>query len=325
MLRAIGDVSGNIFSYISPLGLILRTAPYSNNNPWPILVIFALSIITGLGALYLNSVRDLGSGVASSKPGRKEASKFLQSTTGLTLRLLRPMIIGWGIALFLLGAAFGSVFGDITTFLEGHEFLQQFFLQEGVTYTIEEQFLTFLIAICSVILTIPPLIAIIKVYVEEKRGRLDNILSKKVSRNKILGNYLFVSIISSISSVLLYTFGIWLSSLFVMSEPLALSTVILSGLVYLPGIWLMVCIALVLIAFIPKMVSLIWIYLGASFILIYLGEILRIPEWVEKLTPFEHIPMYPVEGFSIVPLVVMMLLSAIMCIIGFYGYNKRDI
>ena len=59
LVRGAGDVAENVLSYISPLGLILRTAPYAYNNIWPVLIVTGLGIITALIAFRLNSIRDL--------------------------------------------------------------------------------------------------------------------------------------------------------------------------------------------------------------------------------------------------------------------------
>ena len=324
LLRGLGDVAENILSYISPLGLIMRTAPFAYDNLWPILVVLGLSIIAIFAAFYLNSTRDLGAGLVAAKPGRKEASKFLQSPFTLALRLLKFTLIGWGITILILGLSYGSIFGDIENFLEGNEMLQQMFLHNDA-FTFEEQFLTVIVSMYAIIITVPVLIVLLKVYSEEKKGRLEHIYSKKISRSHVLTNYLIISLASSIDFALLFTFGLWLAAFSVMAEPLSLITVLISGLVYLPAVWFMIGLTLLLIGFAPKLIKLIWFYIGASFVVVYLGDILQFPDWIEKLAPFGHISTYPVESINVIPLVVLTILSIVMGIVGFYGYNKRDI
>jgi len=127
MIRAIGDVGENILSYISPLGIVMKTEIYYNNYWWPILILLVLAVIIFLLAFKLNGIRDLGAGLVAAKPGRKEASGFLQTPIGLTMRLLRPTFIGWGIAAFLMGVSYGSIFGYIEVCIEGRELMQQIF------------------------------------------------------------------------------------------------------------------------------------------------------------------------------------------------------
>ena len=95
ILRGIGDVGNEILSLISPLGLILRTEVYVNNYWWPVVVTIGVSIIIFGVALYLSSIRDVGAGFISTRPGRKSASRLLTSPLGLSLRLQRtPLLLG---------------------------------------------------------------------------------------------------------------------------------------------------------------------------------------------------------------------------------------
>jgi ABC-2 type transport system permease protein len=87
LLRAIGDVSNEILSWFSPLGWIIGTKVYVNNLWWPIILTVGTSFVLVFVALYLNTIRDLDSGFLPAKPGRKHASRFLQSPFGLAFRL----------------------------------------------------------------------------------------------------------------------------------------------------------------------------------------------------------------------------------------------
>ena len=87
-------------------------------------------------SFYLNGIRDLGVGFIPAKPGRNKASRFLLSPLGLILRLQRTGIIAWSIGMFILGASYGSVLGDLEAFFEGNEMLQEFLpTMEGFSIT----------------------------------------------------------------------------------------------------------------------------------------------------------------------------------------------
>src|SRR5690606_36246037 len=74
MIRAIGDVTNETLSWFSPLGWILRSEAYVNNYWWPILLTMAGAVLLMALALYLNSIRDLGSGFLPSRAGKANAS-----------------------------------------------------------------------------------------------------------------------------------------------------------------------------------------------------------------------------------------------------------
>jgi len=325
LVRAVGDVSINILSYISPLGLVLRTQVYVSNYWWPLLIILGETLIVIGLAFYLNSYRDLGAGIIAAKPGRKEAKNSLLSPLGLTLRLLKNTLIGWGITITILGATYGSIFGDIEKFVEGSEMLKQMFLYEGATHTFAEQFMTTILILYSIMITIPIIIILFKVRTEEKKGRLEHLYAKKISRTQVLFNYFIITIVSSIIFIALYSIGLWWAALMVMTEPIALSTVITGAMVYLPAIWLIIGFGMLLIAYAPKWTSIIWGYLGFAFFVVYLGKLLKMPAWLESVAIYGNIPKMPVEEFKIMPLIILTILAVIMFVISFYGYQKRDL
>jgi len=323
IIRAIGDVSAPALSYISPLGIVLKTETYASNYIWPIIVLITLSAIVFIFAFYLNSIRDLGAGLIAAKPGKSEASKFLQTPFGLSLRLLKGTIIGWAVTMFILGISYGTVFGDIENFLSGSELMQQIFLGNDA-FSFAEQFLSTLMVISALLITIPTLIVLLKLRGEEKKGRLENIYAKKVSRNTMLTNYLFLSFVTSILMTILFIFGLWGAAYASMEEPISFMIVFKAGMSYLPAIWLMIAGAVVLISFIPKRTNFIWVLLGAFFYISYIGKIMGIPDSVINATPFGAIPKIPVENLSWIPLVILTAISIVMIVVGFFGYNERD-
>src|SRR5699024_3222726 len=63
---------------------------------------------------------------------------LFRSIPGLFLKLNKATIISWLIAFLVLGAAYGSIYGDMQTFLESNDVVEQMFTQSGST--IEESF-----------------------------------------------------------------------------------------------------------------------------------------------------------------------------------------
>ncbi|MED4164715.1 ABC transporter permease [Halalkalibacterium halodurans] len=324
LVRAIGAVSSEALSWFSPLGWILRTEVYVNNRWWPLLLTVGIAFIIGGVALYLNRRRDLGAGILPSKPGKKNASPLLQSPFGLALRLQRTSIIAWAVGMFILGASYGSIFGDLESFLANNEMMRQAFEPiEGLTLT--EQFLTMLMSIISMICTIPPIMFVLKLKGEEKRNRTEHLLARAVSRMHVMGSYFVLSVLFGFLMLLLALTGLWLAASSVMEEPISLGTLYQAGLAYLPAMWMMIGLAMLLIGLIPQMTGITWLYLGYSFFVVYLGGLLQFPEWLGQLSPFGHIPQLPVEDLNILSVSVLTGLAAILAAIGFIGYRKRDL
>ncbi|WP_053362294.1 ABC transporter permease [Bacillus sp. FJAT-27251] len=324
LLRAIGDVSSGTLSWFSPLGWVLGAEVYVNNYWWPVVLTIAAALAIMALALYLNSIRDVGSGFLPSKRGRSHASAFLQGPIGLGLRLQRTAIVSWAIGVLLLGISYGSVLGDLEEFIGGNEMLAEMVSPaEGDTLT--EQFMTMLMSVISMICTIPPLMMALKLRSEEKKNRTEHLLVRAVSRTRLMGSYLAIALGVGISMQVLAVFGLWAAGSAVMEEAISFTTMLEAALAYLPAMWVMTGVALLLIGILPQMTSLTWLYLGYSFIVVYMGELLQFPEWMGKLSPFGHIPQLPVEEFDTAKVFLLVLLAAGLMLAGFIGYNKRDL
>lgn len=324
IIRAIGDISSELLALISPLGLILRTEVYVNNYWWPVVVMIVISLITALIALYLNSVRDLEAGFLASKLGRRKASTFLQGTLGLSLKLLKTVIIGWIVTIFIIGVSYGSLLNEVESIFENNEMLKQMInLQPGENFS--DPFLVMLMVVISMICAIPVLIIILKLRGEEKNNYLENILARSVSRTKMITNFLVISLVMSLIFQITLIFGLWSTAIVVMDNPIALSKVFKIGMLCLPAIWVIVGIAVVIIGWLPKMTGVLWFYLVYSFFTVYLGSLLQLPKWMMDISIFNHIPSDLVETADFAKIIIMLILTIIMIIIGYIGYKKRDI
>ena len=324
LLRAVGDAGNEAISWFSPLGWVLGAEVYVNNYWWPILLTVGVSIAISILALYLNAIRDLGSGFIPAKPGRKYASVFLQSPLGLTLRLQRTGLIAWAIGMFVLGASYGSVLGDLESFFTDNEMLQGLISPTG-DFSLTEQFMTMLMSIMAMISTIPAIMAMNKLIGEEKKNRTEHLLARAVSRTRLIGSSFVVSIATSFVMLSLAAIGLWSAGNAVMEEGLALGRLYGAAMVYLPAMWIMIALAVLLTGLLPKFTGLSWIYLLYSFIVVYLGGLLQFPEWMGNLSPFGQVPQIPVEDMDFMKVIVLSTIAIVVTILGFIAYNKRDI
>jgi len=324
LLRAVGDINLEILSIISPLGIGLRTETFVNNYWWPIFVLLGTAIIFGCLALYLNNIRDLGAGFIAEKPGRAHANRLLDTHLGLAWKLTKGQLIGWAITAFILGASYGSVFADIETFVSGNELFEQIFAGvDGADITMG--FMSFVIVMMAVIVAIPVIITALKVKSEEKKNRLEHVLARSVSRPYILLSYTAIAFLAAPVMLFLTTLGLYAASSAVMDDPIPLMSMLKAVMVYLPALWVLIGIAVLAVGVFPKFTGLAWAYLGYSFVAIYLGQILNLPDWMASVTPFDYIPQYPMEEIRVLSLAGLTVVSLVLVMIGIVGYRKRDI
>ncbi|MEH6989503.1 ABC transporter permease [Cytobacillus firmus] len=324
LFRAITDISNESLSWLSPLAWVTKAEVYDSNNWWPIVLMAAAAIVLFAAANYLNAIRDLDRGFFPSRPGKQYASRFLQSPIGLALRLQRTGIISWAIGMFVLGASYGSVLGDLESFFSDNEAMKQLLKPtEGVTLV--EQFIPMLMIVISLMATIPPVMAMNKLRGEEKKERIVHLLSRAVSRSKLLGSYLVISVINGFLMISLAALGLWSAGTSVVEGGLSFGMIFGAALSYYPAMLVMISLAVFLIGFLPKFTGFIWLYVLYSFIVLYLGGLFQFSDWIGSISPFGHVPQAPIEEFSFIPLLSLCVAAAVLTLAGFIGFNSRDI
>ncbi|MFP3358452.1 ABC transporter permease [Planococcus sp. SIMBA_143] len=324
MIRAIGDVMSEALSLTSPLGWILRAKPFVENLWWPVMLSVGLAVALSLLALYLNSIRDHDSGFLPMRAGRTQAPATLRGPFGLAWRLQRTGLISWAVALFILGISYGSVLGEIERFFEGIDLFQQLIVeQEG--FSLIELFIPVLSSVMAILASIPAIMVMLKVKTEEKNGRMEHVIGRSVSRWRVALSYWLLAALTAITMLFLTGIGLGLAGNAVLAEDLPLGTYIGASFVYLPAVLIMIGLTLVFIGFLPNFASVIWLYLGLSFFVVYLGELLQLPDWVEKLTPYGHIPAIPLDEVNYGVLALMIAIAVLLSVAGAYGFRRRDL
>jgi len=338
MIRAAGDMQGNdIISCISPLGLTSRSQAYTENHWWPVFVLlFIFAVITAI-AYKLNSIRDLDQGFIYARAGRKEASPFLRSNFGLAFRLLRSTVIIWAVVMFCLGASYGSVVGDISTFVgDSPEYLQILGMPADVVANmtdaaknemVQTYFMSFVTSMMTLICIVPLLLAAMKPRNEEKDNREEYILSHAVSRFEYMVGYTAIAYVLSVLLPLATAVGIFASasSLAGDANPFTLGMMLKANLVYLPALWVMIGIAVLLVGLLPKASGAIWGYFGFVCFVSFMGELIGLPNWLLSLTPLKHVSQVLLVDINYKPLIVMTVIAAVLTAVGFISYKKRDI
>lgn len=323
-LRAIGDVREETLSLLSPLGLALRSEVYVNNYRWPyiVLLVFVLVFLIVSAILYLK--RDIDQSFLSFqwKKGRKHRN--LTTLFHLIFYLQRGLIIAWAFGLFLLGASYGSMLGDLEYFLENLPVIEKMLPETGES-TLTEQFLEMLMSVMAILCVVPLLQMILRLGKEEEEKYLESLLTTGTSRTEIFGCYLLISLLMSFFLLLATVIGLFSASLFVMEEVVSFTIYLQLAISYLPPLWVMMGFAALLIGQFPRRRFLLWIYVAYSFVVIYLGDLLDLPEGMKKVTPFAYAVKFPLEIREIVSSGLLVGFSIGLMLLGIVTFQKRDL
>ena len=326
MLRAMGDVSVDALSLISPLGLILRAEAFAGNYWWPVFASLAIAAPITFLAYRLNLTRDIDQGLLPDKQGKAEGGKLLKTPFGLTLKLSKTGLIVGVITIFSIGASYGTVMSDIDGFIAANEFYRQLILwMDGISMPL--LFAGMINFVATMIALIPMLMYVLRARSEEREIRAELVLATPVSRVKYLAGYAIIAFVSSIILQMLTAFGLWMTAASVLPNPeeFPLGTVMMANLIYLPALWVMIGFTLFLIGVLPKATGMIWAVYGVVFLLGMFGRMDIFPAWIQNITPFGYIPQYPMESIGWASMAVLTLVAAGLAAIGFIGFKRRDV
>jgi len=324
MARIGTDMNNADLSWLNPLSWSYLVDVYVSDNWLPIIFGAVFASVLIITSCLLELSRDVGAGYFPERTGRKSARTSLLSLRGLVLRLNRTFILSWLVGLFILGITYGSVFGDMDMFIEGNDLLEQMFLKDGGV-SIQEQFMAVLFLLVSLITAVFAISTLMKLVNEEKKGFLDQLYAMKLGRKDFYCVYLGLALILAIVGQFTAILGLYIAQVNVMTEPLPMLDIIKAGVIWLPAIFFMIALLALLIGFSPRITAVIWLYLGFSFFISYLGALMNLPDWFVRLDVFSYIPRIPVEEMNITNIVVLTVLALLFMVIGFIGYKNRDL
>lgn len=324
MVRAVGDISSEALARLSPLGLVMRAQIFVQDFWWPVWWIVGISAVLAVVALGLARMRDLGQGLIPAKMGKRHAGAALSSPFGLAWTLLRTSALVWAVSMFVLAGMYGSVFGELERFLGSNTMLTMLFAADP-SFSLTEQFIGMLAAIMAMLAALPSLSAVHRVASEERAGHAEHLLGRSVSRYAQLAAYSALALGMSVVFQLLTALGFWSVGSVVLDTLPPLSTFVAACCAYLPAIWVFIGISMALVAFLPGKTYLSFVYLGYSFVAVYLGVLVNFPEWTRRLTPFGYIPNHPIESITAGPLLALGAIAVLLAICAFIGYRRRDV
>ena len=245
------------------------------------------------------------------------------------------MLIIWIVVMFMLAASYGSVIADIPRFVgDSPEYLQVIGIPAAIVETMSgaekaqiiiDYFGIFVITMMSLICIVPVLNISMKIRAEEREGRTEQIYALPVQRAKYLTGYVIIAFAASILIQFFTAAGLYSATAMLENPPFTMGGLMQAFLVYLPAIWVMIGVAVLLVGLFPRATGVAWGFFGFVFLVSFLGGMPDlIPEPLQKISPIKHIPQLPLEEMTAAPLIILTVIAAVLTAAGFIFYKKRD-
>jgi ABC-2 type transport system permease protein len=322
LMRVVGDVGDGTLSWFTPIGLAQKARPYAGERWWPLIPLLAVAGALVLAALALARRRDHGGGLVAPRTGRAGAAPGLGSPVGLALRLQRGILIGWGVGVLVAGIAYGWIAPTIDSFVANNKALADMMASGGGASLTNSYFATSF-RVMALAATGFAIQSTLRLRSEEAAMRAESVLATPISRWSWAASHVSVALAGSV--VLLAIAGLATGVTYAAAggSSSSLPQLLGAALVYAPAMWLMIGVALAIYGFAPRWVDIAWAVLAACFVVGLLGAVLRLPDWLQKLSPFEQVPQLPAAHLAVAPLLVMIALAAASALAGLAGLSRE--
>jgi ABC-2 type transport system permease protein len=323
VLRAVGDVGDDTLSWASPMGWAQAARPYAGERWWTLLLLAGAAIVCVAGAFVLLGLRDLGGGLVPPRPGPPVASTALiGSRLGLPFRLQRASLVAWTIGLGLTGVSYGSVGQDVRDLIGNNSAFEDIIAQGGGSLT--DAFFTTSLLMLALIAGGFAISSTLRLRSEEAGGHAEPLLATGLGRTPWVTSYLAVALGGSAALMAAAGLGMGLTYGVAVSDLGQVGRLVGAAVAFVPALWVLVGVTLVLFGFAPRATAAAWGVLVACFVIGLFAELLNLPGWLVDVSPFQHVPAMPSEGFALMPVVALTATAAVLIVAGVVGFRRRD-
>ncbi len=323
VLRAVGDIGNPLFSWLSPIGWYQGMHAFSGLRWWPALLLLGGAASATIAAYVVFGRRDAGSGVFAARPGPAHAGRSLVGGPGLAWRLHRGPILGWTLGLFLVGLAYGSMGTDVADLIGDSQASRDLFVQTGGDLV--DGFYATALLLLSLIASGYAISASQRPRAEEEAGRVESLLATALSRRDWLLGHVAATLVGVALVVLAGGVGIGTGYALVTGDTAALLRFSIGILGYVAPVLLLSALGRLLYGVSPRLGLLAWLGLLFAVVIMLFGDLFRLPQWLQDLSPFEHLALVPAESFRWLPFLAVLTLAGLLSVAGQWAFTKRDV
>ena len=215
----------------------------------------------------------------------------------------------------VLAVAYGSIADSINDFVKDNQALTDIVAAQG-NGTIGEQYLAMSFRILALVASGFAIQSALRIRAEEAAGRAESVLATPVSRTRWAASHLVVAFGGSLLVLVLAGAAFGAADAAVTGSPDAIGDAVVGMLAFTPAVWVLVGVSVALVGLVPRATIAAWGALGVCFVIGMFGQLLDLPVWMQDLSPFQHVPRYPVADLDPVPLVLLLALTAVLTALG---------
>ncbi|HLN17084.1 MAG TPA: ABC transporter permease subunit [Acidimicrobiales bacterium] len=327
LLRMVADSGTGLLwlRWVSPLGWVEQLQPLTSPRPLAFLPIAAFTLGCVLLAVHLAGRRDLG---ASTVPDRTEAparTRLLNGPTGATLRLTRPSILGWGVAVAVTGLMLGLIAKAGGEAVGASKTAEQVIARLGLRGTGAVLYLGLSFVIVAALAALMAAGQASAAREEEASERLEPFLSRAVSRWRWIGGRAGVAVASLVVAGVVGGLFSWFGATGE-GAGVALPKLLEAGVNAVPPAVFVLGAGLLAFGILPRATSVV-VYgiVGWSFLVEFVGGAANLNHWLLDTSLFHQMAAAPAVQPDWTVDLVLAGLGVAMAALGAVAFHRRDL
>ena len=314
-------------SWLSPIGWGQRVGPFSDGDPWPLLLSLAAATLLSGAAVRLRASRDLGASLLGERPGRARAGAGLRSAVGLARTIHRATLIGWAAGAAVLGVFAGALAPTVADAIESNAALSELIrrLSPSTRGDAVDIYATAMLGLAGVLAAVSGVQAALRLRSEEAEDRAELLLSGPLRRSVWMLSHLLLAGVSV--AVVTLSAGLAAGAAFAATGfPDRFGSSVGAATAHMPAALVFVGLVSVVFALAPRLATTLgWGLLALGILVGQFGDLLRLPDAVQSVSPFAHSPGLPADVLEPAPLVVLIAVAALAAGIGTIAFRWRDV
>jgi ABC-2 type transport system permease protein len=326
-LRMVADASSSLswLHWATPFGWIEQLQPFTNPQPLVLVLIYGLTALLAGVAVHLAGVRDLGACVLPDRSSGRAHTALLGGPIGLTLRMIRPTILGWLAGVCAFGLVLGSSANVAAQSLKASPSVVAALERLSGNEGLAKAYLGLSFLLITVLVVLIAAGQITSARQEEASGRVEHLLVRPVSKARWMFTRLVVAGIAVLVAGALGGIFAWLGTA-THHTGVRFSALLGAGLNTVPAGLCLLGIGAFVWALAPRQASAaVYGVLAWSFLVELLGGIVNSNHWLLDTSVFHQLAPAPAEAPDWVTGTVMLGVGVVLGVVGVAVFSRRDL
>ena len=326
-LRMLADSNSSLswLHWLAPLGWIEQLQPFTHPHPVVLVPIFSLTAVMVALAIFLAGRRDLGASTLPDRSTSEPHATLLFGNAGLTLRLIRPTVLGWLAGICAFGLLLGGSAKEAAQSLQSSPPVEEVLRRLDGGGGAVKAYLGFSFLIITLLVALLATGQITAARREEASGRVDHLLVRPLSRARWMLTRLGVAAAVIVLGGVLGGISAWLG---VASQHVTISVDSLfgAGLNTVPAGLCLLGLGALAWGLTPRLASaVVYGILAWSFLVELLGGIVNSNHWLLDSSILHQLTPAPAVSPDWTSNAIMIAIGIACTALATFAFTRRDL